>query len=966
MAEEQEKKDVYLIPPNFIDTGTLFGGMMKARNAFEAVVFVLTISVPILKINITLTTKVILLCLTALPVGLFAVIGIAGESLTSFIYHFLLYVKNRRVIFGNGIEAVETIMNPIKKKNKTEDFLEEIGEQEKAEKQKKQKKLKIPKKAAGLNGFIPIDKIANGIVYTVDKRMLKIIEVEPINFLLKSAREQRNIIYSFISYLKISPVKLQFKVVTKKADINRHLNQVKEEIAKENDSKCRALQEDYAKLLKKIGNREAITRRFFIIFEYEPFLNGQKEESDGVAQLEVAARTAKTYLFQCGNEILEHENEDEFLHEVLYLLLNRTTSIQKQLSEKAAEVMGRYIAENRIDQLNDIPIASFISPDEIDLKHGHYIVVDGLYYAFMYVPSDGYKTQVGAGWLSLLINAGEGIDMDLFVFRQPRDRIQLKIGQQLRINRSKMKETSDTNTDFDDLDSAIRSGYYLKDGISNNQDFYYLSILITITASSLKELEWRQNEMKKLMVSQDLDIRICSFQQEQAFLSTMPFAKLDKSLYAKTKRNALTLGAASCYPFTSFEMSDDNGILLGVNKYNNSLIIVDIFNSKIYKNANMAILGTTGAGKTFTMQLMALRMRRKNIQVFILSPIKGHEFKRACDNIGGEFIQISPASPTCINIMEIRQTDDIATEYLDGSGAKRSRLAAKIQNLHMIFSLIIPDMNYEEKQLLDEVLIEVYHKHGITHENETLLAANGQYKKMPVIGDVYQILLTNPQTVRIANILNRFVNGSASTFNQQSNVRLNNKYTVIDLSDVTGDLLTVSMLIALLFVWDKVKEDRTAEKIVFIPELWNLIGSSSNRIVANYVLELFKTIRGYGGAVVADTQDLSDFFALDDGKYGEGILNACKTKIILNMEDKEAQMVKSVLNLSETEILNITHFGRGSGLISTNNNNVTVEFKASPLEKELITTDRYELQQIVKRKQQQRIAENELNTYSDN
>lgn len=892
--------------------------------------------------------------------GLFAVIGIAGESLTSFLLHFVLFLKNRRILYSTMAETdgiTERNNRVCNKKQK--DFFEEIEEVKKEIPKKKRTKYgkyqqQKGKDAKGLQGIIAIDKVANGIVYTTDKRMLKILEVEPINFLLKSAREQRNIIYSFISYLKISPVKIQFKVITKKADINKQLNQLKEEITQEQDPKCRVLQQDYARLLQRIGNKEAITRRFFIIIEYEPFLNGQKEESDGVAQLEVASRTAKTYLFQCGNEVIEHENEDEFLHEVLYLLLNRHISREKSLADKAAEVMGQYVNNHQLDKLNDIPITEFITPDCIDFRHGHYVMIDSVYYAFLYLPSDGYKTQVGAGWLSLLINAGEGIDMDLFLFRQPRDRIQLKIGQQLRINRSKMKETSDTNTDFDDLDSAIRSGYYLKEGISNNQDFYYISLLITISASSLKELEWRENEMRKLMVSQDLNIRNCSFQQEQAFLSTLPLAKLDKSLFSKSKRNSLTLGVASCYPFTSFEMSDDNGILLGVNKFNNSLIIIDIFNSKIYKNANMAILGTTGAGKTFTMQLMALRMRRKNIQVFILAPIKGHEFKRACDNIGGEYIQISPASHTCINIMEIRMTNDVATESLDGTTAKRSKLAAKIQSLHMIFSLIIPDMNYEEKQLLDETLICVYEKMGITHDNASLSNETGVYKEMPVIGNVYEELRQNPNTIRLANILNRFVNGSASTFNQNTNVRLDNKYTVIDLSDVTGDLLTVSMLISLLFVWDKIKEDRTVEKIVFIPELWNLIGSGSNRTVANYVLELFKTIRGFGGAVVADTQDLSDFFALDDGKYGEGILNACKTKIILNMEDKEAQMVKSVLNLSETEIMNITHFGRGSGLISTNNNNVTVEFKASQLEKELITTDRYELQQILKRKQQEK------------
>ena len=568
------------------------------------------------------------------------------------------------------------------------------------------------------------------------------------------------------------------------------------------------------------------------------------------------------------------------------------------------------------------------------------------------IPSDGYKSQVAAGWLSLLVNAGEGIDVDIFLNKEPKDKAQFRLGQQIRINRSKMKETSDTNTDFDEIDSAIRSGYYLKEGLANNQDFYYMNILITITADSVEELEWRSNEMKKLMVSQDLQMKLCYFRQEQAFLSTLPLNKMEKGLYALSKRNVLTSGVSGCYPYVSFEMSDDNGILLGVNRYNNSLIIVDIFNSKIYKNANMAILGTSGAGKTFTLQLMAMRLREKNVQVFILAPLKGHEFRRACHNIDGEFIQISPASHHCINIMEIRKTDQKANICLDGDQrAERSELAAKIQRLHIFFSLLIPDMSHEERQLLDEALIKTYALKGITHQNASLYQQDGSYKPMPVLGDVYAVLMENPETKRMANILNRLVHGSASTFNQQTNVRLDNKYIVLDISELTGDLLTVGMFLALDYVWDKAKEDRTVEKAIFIDEVWQLIGASSNRLAAEFVLEIFKIIRGYGGAAICATQDINDFLALDDGKYGKGILNNSKTKIVLNLEDEEAQRVQEILNLSDTEVMNITHFARGNGLILTNNNNVTVEFKASALETEMITTDRQQLQELLKRRE---------------
>lgn len=874
MSMGQEENDIYIIPPNFIDTGTIFGGTIKLRNAVEALILALLIGVPVFQLPVTLTTKIIIVCLTVLPAGLFAIIGIGGESLSSFVINFFVYLKNRRIVgitaeteasstqAATRKEKAKAPKSKKKVKPKKEDFAEEFG-QRKEKKQTKQsgadvsgntttrkRREPVREEITMFNpcaSYLPIRKIENGIIYTKDHRYVKIIEVMPINFLLRSAREQRSIIYSFISYLKISPVKMQFKVLTKRADINRHLESIREEMKYETDERCLALQKDYENLIRRIGAKEAITRRFFIVFEYEPFTaNRGNEESDAVNALITAVRTAKTYLQQCGNELLVADNDDEMSTEVFYNILNRKTSSFKPLSVRVNEVIGQYINAGRRDEIGNIPAMEFMAPQSIDYTHGIYVVMDDVYHTYLLVPSDGYRAQVCAGWISLLVNAGEGIDVDIFFERQPKDRIQQKLGQQLRINRSKIKDTSDTNSDFDDLDSAIRSGYFLKEGLAANEDFYYMNILITITADSLEELEWRANEMKKLLLSQDMEAVSCHFREEQALLSALPLISLDKSLFARSKRNILTSSVASCYPFTSFEMCDDNGILLGVNKHNNSLIIVDIFNSKVYKNANMAILGTSGAGKTFTMQLMALRMRRKNIQVFIIAPLKGHEFHRACSNIGGEFISISPASKNCINVMEIRKVDSSANDLLDGPQTDKSQLAAKIQRLHIFFSLLIPDMTHEERQLLDEALIQAYKKKGITHNNDTLYDPEhpDRYREMPILEDVFNILKANPDTKRLANIMNRLVHGSASTFNQQTNVNLDNKYTVLDISELTGDLLTVGMFVALDYVWDKAKEDRTVEKAIFIDETWQLIGASSNRLAAEFVLEIFKIIRG--------------------------------------------------------------------------------------------------------------------------
>lgn len=227
---------------------------------------------------------------------------------------------------------------------------------------------------------------------------------------------------------------------------------------------------------------------------------------------------------------------------------------------------------------------------------------------------------------------------------------------------------------------------------------------------------------------------------------------------------------------------------------------------------------------------------------------------------------------------------------------------------------------------------------------------------MPILEDLYNELKKNPKTDRIANILNLLVHGSASSFNGQTNVDLNSQYIVLDISNLSQSLLTVGMFVALDFVWDKIKEDRTKRKAVFLDELWKLIGSSSNPMAANFVLEVFKTVRGFGGAAVAATQDLNDFFALDNGSYGKGIINVSQTKIILKLTKDEALFVRDILGLTQTETMAIMKFERGNGLLATNSNNVFIEFKAGKLETELITTDRTLLAEIVAERRAREMA----------
>ena len=561
MNKPNEERDVYYIPPNFLTSGRLLGGMIRARNAVEACVLVILTGIPIWQIPISLTARIIILCLIPLPLGIFAIVGFEGDSLSEFVINWFRWLSNRRILYRSDVEVAEAIQ-PVKKRKTIRRDLhanhqppDELGIKIKDTskdcsnaKSHRDPLIRLEVKVRGheksgdakaakkhsrrentAEDTIPITDIRNGIIHMNDGRYIKILEVEPINFLLRSIREQRNIISGFASWMKISPVNIQIKVLTKKADIGKHLRILEQEMEHETNEKCLMLQQDYYHLIQTLGSREAITRRFLIIFEYEQTYGTRKPDyTEIVSTLETATRTARQYFQHCDNEVVVPEDENKFLLDILYSVIDRNTCELKPLEERIKEIQIRQ-ATAKVQQ--EITVPMVLAPQSIDLRHGTYVVMDGVFHAYLMVPSSGYNSKVVAGWTSMLVNAGEGIDVDFFFKREPKDRIQNKLGQQIRINRSRIKDASDTNTDFDDFEGAIRAGYYLKQGLANYEDFYYTSILVTITADSQENLEWRIAEVTRLMVSQDMDIRICRFRQEDAMLSVLPFGKLNKTLF---------------------------------------------------------------------------------------------------------------------------------------------------------------------------------------------------------------------------------------------------------------------------------------------------------------------------------------------------------------------------------------------------------------------------------------------------
>ena len=494
-------------------------------------------------------------------------------------------------------------------------------------------------------------------------------------------------------------------------------------------------------------------------------------------------------------------------------------------------------------------ILDILSPTAIDTKSRDYIVVDGVFHAYLYITGYGYSTTVSSCWLAPLVEAGEGVNVSFSFSRQNREKILSKIAQTTMLNRSRMRDVGDTRQDYEELDSAITSGLYLKDVMNRQgEDFYYMHTLIEVVADDPDTLEQRVTAVEKLCVSVDMIARRCDYANEQGFLSTLPLVTLDADIERKSRRNALTTGVAAAFPFVSYEHSDRNGIFLGLNLYNKSPVFLDPYDDYKYTNGNWWIGGNSGAGKSVTLQCLAGRLREQGKRVVCVIPKKGHEFRPNCEQLGGLYLRLSPSSRDCPNIMAIRRrTLDAYAGIQELAARDDSVLADKISRLIIWYSLQKKDLTEEDKNYLDASLVECYDRYGITFDNASVVDENGAFKEMPIIPDWYNVLLEKAETKHLAVVLTRYVTGSAAAMGRRNHISIDNKYIVLDTSGMPDDLILPGIYWAIDVANDIIMNAGGELSALIADELWSLVGAGSNPLAAAYVQEMVKTIRGLGG-----------------------------------------------------------------------------------------------------------------------
>jgi len=513
-----------------------------------------------------------------------------------------------------------------------------------------------------------------------------------------------------------------------------------------------------------------------------------------------------------------------------------------------------------------------------------------------------------------------------------------------------IKSVNSNQQDIDVIKKSCEDAKYIRHQMQvEKEELYNLCIYMSVFSKSLEELKFNLTRLEGICATLGLQTRRGLFRQEQIFNTMLPICLNTKDLRESSARNVLTEGLTSTYPFISSELYDESGILIGENTQNNSLIVIDRFDSKKYKNPNMCVLGTSGAGKSFFVKLMLLRNRYMGISQFVIDP--DGEYYKVCNELGGTFIKLGNNNGQYINIMDIRENAFPDNEENAGY------LSDKLSKLKNFFCLLFKNISEEEYVLLEEKIIECYKKKGITFDDESLYKEQDEkvrlkrafkrLEEMPVLGDLYEILCTDEKTKTFSVLLKPYVDGSMSFFNHHTNIDLDNKLIIADISKMEEHTVPIGMYLVIDVFWDRIKQNRGDKKIIYIDEIWRLIGSSGNFQTAEFIYKIFKTIRKYGGAATAITQDVSDFFSLEGGKYGKAVVNNSALKFILQLEEEEMKVLKEVLKVSEEEVLKIKNFDRGYGLLFSNTNHVVAKIQANDDEYRLITTDRQDLNENV-------------------
>ena len=599
----------------------------------------------------------------------------------------------------------------------------------------------------------------------------------------------------------------------------------------------------------------------------------------------------------------------------------------KKKNMSAAEIaaqsqLNEDLAIQRAFEQGITTLRDLISPSSIEI-FADYFRLGTKYGRTLYIY--GYPRALYTGWLSPLINIDEVLDISMYIYpvdtgvvmKNLRKKVtQLEASMNVNAERGKVRDP--------ELEAAITDAEELRDQLQvGAEKFFRFGLYVTLWADSLDELRFVQQKNETLFGQQMVFSKVATSQQEQGMQSCMPQCTDQLQI----RRNMNTGAISTSFPFTSADLTQEKGILYGINMHNNGLVIFDRFS---LENANMVVFAKSGAGKSFTVKLEALRSMMVGSEIIIIDP--ENEYQKLCDAVGGSYIRLSLNSDVRINPFDLPKVVD--------SEDANDALRANLVTLHGLFRLmlggtsvgqngqVVPALTAEEEADLDQALIDTYARAGITSDPLT------HQSTPPTIINLYDTLLhMEGNGPSLANRLRKYTTGTfAGIFSQQSNIDINNPMVVFNIRDLEDELRPVAMYIVLSHIWNVVRAEQK-RRLLLVDEAWQLMQHDDS---ANFLFSLAKRARKYYLGLTTITQDVEDFMGT---KMGRAIVSNSSMQLLLKQSTSAVDVLSDVFKLTDEEKKRLANFPVGQGLFFAGSNHVHIQIIASETEEQLITTN---------------------------
>jgi type IV secretory pathway VirB4 component len=609
------------------------------------------------------------------------------------------------------------------------------------------------------------------------------------------------------------------------------------------------------------------------------------------------------------------------------ITLNTPVSLRSQSAqpdiETDPELTREIIEEEKALRRGILSVKDIIAPASVKIEPS-YIRLGDKFLRTVFVIS--YPRYISVGWFAPIINLNLTFDISMFFYPVSSAIILKQLKNKVGALEAQIISDAEKGAARDPIrETALRDIEYLRDALTQGTEkFFQFALYITLYADNLEDLDRTSDQVEDIFGSRLVYSRRVYYQAEQGFNSTMPLG--NDELYIAFNMNSSPI--ASSFPFISSELSSDRGILYGINRHNNSLILFDRFT---LPNANSVVFATSGAGKSYAIKLEILRSLMLGTDVIVIDP--EYEYKHLSEAVGGTYINISLSSENKINPFDLPSS-------VGGEARPKDIIRSAVITLKGLVRLMIGKMTYDEDSIMDRALLETYAKKDITPDTDL------SQIEPPIMSDLEQVLDGMEGGNELALRLRKFTKGTfAGLLNTPTNVEMNNQLVCFSVRDLEDELRPIAIYTIINYIWNIVRSEMK-KRILVIDEAWWMMQHEDS---AKFIFALVKRCRKYYLGVTTITQDVNDFLT---SPYGQAIVTNSSMQILLKQSPAAIDLVQKTFILTEGERYLLLECGIGEGIFFAGNKHVAMKVVASYTEDQLITSDPRQLLEIEEAKKE--------------